>query len=522
LNPNVLWESTHSAETETVNRLEAELARIERAAKLGTWRWVIGEPAATWSPGLYTLLRLDPTAKPDHGMLMEGMDPADRLRVAEAIRDAFTTGQGFYFRSRDQAQNGTYRYFDTYGDVETKDGAVVAMTGVVQDVTDLFGAEEALKRSEEQHRLLTEQASDMISRNKADGTCVYLTRRSKQLLGYEPEELIGTRTITLVAEADRPAVSKVLSEVFRTGKPQVATYRLQHKQGHFVWVETSASGILSNDGVIREIVNVTRDVTERKKAEAEIEAARERAEAASRTKSRFLANMSHELRTPLNAIIGFSDILKQEMFGAVGNPRYREYASLINESGQLLLDLIGDILDMSKVEAGKYQLHLEEIGVSDLVESCVRLVHRRAEDSNVKLVTDIPAGSLLVRLDKRAVKQVLLNLLSNAVKFTPKDGSVTLKARLDADILTLSVMDTGVGIAVDDLPRLGQPFEQANIEADLTKTGTGLGLALVKSLVQLHGGAMRIESKLGAGTTVTVTLPATEHAFKVTQSAQVA
>jgi PAS domain S-box-containing protein len=520
LNPNVLWESP-PADAETVARLEAELARIQRAAKLGTWRWVIGEPAATWSPGLYTLLRLDPASKPDHEMLMVGMDPPDRLRVAEAIRDSFNTGKAFYFRSRDQAQHGSYRYFDTYGDVETKDGKVVAMTGVVQEVTDLVGAEEALKRSEEKHRLLTEQASDMISRNKSDGTCVYLTPRSKQLLGYEPSELIGARTIDLVAEDDRATVSKALSEVFRTGVPQTVTYRLRHKDGYFVWVETSASGIRSNDGRIREIVNVTRDVNERKKAEAELEAARERAEAANRTKSRFLANMSHELRTPLNAIIGFSDILKQEMFGAVGNPKYKEYANLINESGQLLLDLIGDILDMSKVEAGKYQLHLEQLELRELINSCVRLVHRRAEDGGVKLISEIPEGTHVVRLDKRAVKQVLLNLLSNACKFTPKDGTITVRARLESEVLTVAVIDTGVGIPVEDLPRLGQPFEQATVDSDLTKTGTGLGLALVKSLVQLHGGAMRIESKLGAGTTVTVTLPATAQAFQATQ-AQVA
>ena len=239
----------------------------------------------------------------------------------------------------------------------------------------------------------------------------------------------------------------------------------------------------------------------------ELRVAYERAEAASRTQSRFLASMSHELRTPLNAIIGFSDVLKQELYGPLGAVRYLEYAQLINESGQLLLDLISDILDMSKIEAGRYTLHVEEVDAAGLIGASVRLVQSRIQNHDVALHMTIEREPLLFKADKRAVKQVLLNLLSNAMKFTPAGGAVTIAAKADHARLRISVADTGIGIPEDALPRLGRPFEQVNADQNLSRSGTGLGLALVRSLAGLHGGEMKIESKIGAGTTVTVSFP---------------
>jgi two-component system cell cycle sensor histidine kinase PleC len=230
-----------------------------------------------------------------------------------------------------------------------------------------------------------------------------------------------------------------------------------------------------------------------------------RAEDASNAKSAFLANMSHELRTPLNAVIGFSEIMSQALFGPLGDPRYQQYSKDILASGQLLLDLINDILDMAKIEAGKFNLSPRPLDPLDAIEQAVRLVRRRAEDKGLQLIVDAPELPE-IEADHRAVKQMLLNLLSNAVKFTHK-GGIMVEARADETMVKLRVIDTGRGIAKDQLPRLARPFEQVDNEHSRENPGTGLGLALTKSLAEMHGGRLEIESQEGKGTVVTIVLP---------------
>ena len=231
-----------------------------------------------------------------------------------------------------------------------------------------------------------------------------------------------------------------------------------------------------------------------------------RAEEANQAKSKFLANMSHELRTPLNAIIGFSEIMEAAMFGPLGAEKYSEYSRDIRESGQYLLDVINDILDMSKIEAGGIRLHPEEVELDPVLADCLRVVWQRAGEKHLKLTSHVdPAISL--KADRRALKQIALNLLSNAVKFTPDGGAVTVRGHVRAGMVTIAIEDNGIGIPKDALHKLGRPFEQ--VESQLTKRhqGSGLGLAIAKSLVEMHGGAMRIRSTLGRGTTVVVRLP---------------
>jgi len=234
--------------------------------------------------------------------------------------------------------------------------------------------------------------------------------------------------------------------------------------------------------------------------------AKKTAEEANRTKSAFLANMSHELRTPLNAIIGFSDAIKQQLFGPVSNKRYLEYIGDIYDSGTHLLSLINDILDMSKIEAGKYELHVEALDATEVVDSSARFIRVRAEEAGVSLSVDAP-GSLTLWADVRALKQILLNLLTNAIKFTPKGGSVTLRVRAMDDDVEFLVVDTGIGIPARDLPRLGQRFEQVDNAMTRRREGTGLGLAMCRSLTELHKGQITITSEVGQGTTVSVRLP---------------
>ena len=238
--------------------------------------------------------------------------------------------------------------------------------------------------------------------------------------------------------------------------------------------------------------------------------ARDAAEAASLTKSEFLANMSHELRTPLNAIIGFSEIMMNELFGSIGTATYRDYAVDIHESGHHLLTLINDILDVSKAEAGKIELREEPVDLGEAVRSSIRLVRARAESGDVAISVRDCCMPLVLRADGRRLKQILLNILANAIKFTPAGGEVSVNAWREPDgRLVLVVEDTGIGIAAEDIPKALAPFSQIEGHPGTEQEGTGLGLPLTKSLMELHGGKLEIDSTPGHGTIVRLSFPAT-------------
>ena len=248
-----------------------------------------------------------------------------------------------------------------------------------------------------------------------------------------------------------------------------------------------------------------RDATLQHAREQGLEAARAEAERQDQGKTRFLANMSHELRTPLNAVLGFADIMKQRLFGPLPD-RYAEYADSIHEAGEHLLRLINDVLDLSKIEAERYVLSLERFDAREVVSTAMTLVRLAAEEKGLNLTGVLPAEPTPVNADRRALTQIALNLLSNAVKFTPKGGTVTVTVEAVGPYLELIVADTGVGIAAEDLKRLGRPFEQAG-GPEQRAQGTGLGLSLARSLAELHGGRVTIESTLGEGAAVTARLP---------------
>jgi len=234
--------------------------------------------------------------------------------------------------------------------------------------------------------------------------------------------------------------------------------------------------------------------------------AQEAAESASRTKSEFLANMSHELRTPLNAVIGFSDLMLHKVYGPLAD-KYQSYAELIHDAGNHLLNLVSDILDLAKIEAGKMVLDIRQTDLSGVVDSCLQLSAGMAEGRQVKLVKEVPDAPVLIDADARACKQILLNLLSNAVKFSSSGGSVKVSLEVKPDFVRMRVRDKGIGIPADVLPRLGGAFEQAANDPHLAREGTGLGLALVRRLAAAHGGSVHLASTENVGTCVTVELP---------------
>ncbi|HEX3429297.1 MAG TPA: PAS domain-containing sensor histidine kinase [Rhizomicrobium sp.] len=356
------------------------------------------------------------------------------------------------------------------------------------------------------YRFLADHATDLITRHAADGRIGFASPASRRLLGAEPNAIEDKLPAALVHEDDADVVRCALADAAAWGHETAAEVRFRRADGSFVWAEMRCRPVAPGDRK-SEIVAVTRDISDRKENERALVAARDLAEQASRAKSRFLANMSHELRTPLNAIIGFSEVMTHEMFGPIGAVRYLEYAKLIHESGGHLLALINGVLDMSKIEAGKFELQEEIFDLVQDAEQSLRFVRLQAERKGVALKTTIAPGARSIFADRRAVKQILLNLLANAVKFTPRGGEIWIAAARDGGGIDLAVADTGVGIPKNDLQRLGTPFEQARDQQVRVAEGTGLGLSLVKALAALHDGEMCIQSREGEGTVVRVRLP---------------
>jgi cell cycle sensor histidine kinase DivJ len=368
-------------------------------------------------------------------------------------------------------------------------------------------ADQAAAEGAAMYRFLADNAMDLITRHSADGRIRFASPAAQNLLGLAPDALIGLAPAALVHPDDLRVIQAAFMEASYFARAATAEIRLKRGDSTFVWSEIRCRPAAPANGKAADIVAVTRDITERKSHERALIEARDLAEEANRAKSSFLANMSHELRTPLNAIIGFSEVMTHEMFGPVGSPRYLEYSRLIHESGEHLLELINGILDMSKIEAGKFELSEEIFDLEETAAACARFVRQPAERAGVALKIAIAPGARTIFADKRAIKQVLVNLLSNGVKFTPRGGEVRITASLDTRGIEIEVSDSGVGISARDLERLGQPFEQVEGEHVRSKEGTGLGLALVKALASMHGGEATIESALGVGTTVHVRLP---------------
>ncbi len=377
-------------------------------------------------------------------------------------------------------------------------------------------AEIKLRASEAQFRALIAGSIQGVLIFREDRP-LFANQALADIFGYDsPENVLALESVSdLEAEHERERLAAYVAARLRHDQA-AARYEFEGvcRDGSPVWVETFVTVV---DWEERPAIQwTTVNITQRKRAEealattlADLEIARDEAETANRAKSEFLATMSHELRTPLNAIIGFSEMIKDESLGPDAVAKYREYAKDIHFSGQHLLSLINDILDLSKVESGAEELHDDVIDVPTLLGSIDRLVRHRAEKGEIKLEQEIPDDLPALAVDERKVKQILVNLLTNAIKFTEPGGSVTLKTwcRRDSGFI-FQITDTGIGIEPRDIPKALSRFGQVDSALNRKQMGTGLGLPLSKALTELHGGSLDLQSQLGVGTTVTVRFPA--------------
>jgi PAS domain S-box-containing protein len=379
--------------------------------------------------------------------------------------------------------------------------------GVIRDVTERRHAEEALRTSTARLGALIEALPDIAFIMDADGRYREVLAPRTDLMVAPADAVIGRRLAEVLPPEVAAPLTDAIRETLHIGTPQTMEYALSVPAGRR-WFEARTSALPADFGPAPMVLVLARDVTERVLAAERLALAKEQAEGANRIKSNFLATMSHELRTPLNAIIGFSEIMVHQVFGPIGSTRYAEYARHIQDSGTHLLELINDVLDMSKLEAGRYTLEEREIKLAEVLNSCLTVNAIPAESGGVALEPAIRPPLPRLRGDERAVRQVVLNLLSNAVKFTPSGGRVTLSAALAADgSLEVTVTDTGIGIAPAALLHIAEPFQQADNTISRRFGGTGLGLAISRNLMELHGGTLTVASAIGHGTTVTASFP---------------
>ncbi len=387
-------------------------------------------------------------------------------------------------------------------------GQISAITGIVQALPEESHRLEAIAGLRERIDDLMRLVSDWMWETDPGLKLTHMSSRVTEMLGYHPRELLGRSLLSLGSDQAEP---DALEQRFRRHSPfRNQPFEVVAKSGEVKTFLLSAVPVFNFlTGTLTGFRGTATDITELRRREVGLRAAKEMAEMASRAKTEFLANMSHELRTPLNAIIGFAEVMHMELLGPIGNQQYHGYVGDIHDSARHLLGLINDILDVAKIEAGRAELTETSVDVRGIFEAVTRLIRERALRAEVRLETFVQPNLPALSADERKLKQILINLLSNSVKFTPAGGTIRLAARLvEGGDLEFTIADTGVGIAAIDIDRVMEPFGQVDSSINRKHSGTGLGLPLTRGLVELHGGSFSLASQPGIGTTVTIRLPA--------------
>ena len=531
------WQAAKANEADA--SLTLATTRLDKAldgGQCGMWDWNLEDGRIFWSQSMFSILGMK-----SNGTLLTFADIVHRLHPDDArideIVDDLLQGRRAVFDNefRMQHEDGSWVWLRARAALApaVKDD-VPHLVGIVFDVTRQKQLDKLNSDAEVRLKDAIENISEAFVLWDTDSKLVLCNSKYQQFHSLPPSVCEPGTAYSVVAAASRePTVNKFVPGQIngksgsRSIEVQLADGRWlqinerRTKDGGFVSVGTDISALKHQEESLlkseKTLMVAVRDLQrERQTAEEQSQRLAEladkyasektRAEAANRSKSEFLANMSHELRTPLNAIIGFSEVMTSEFFGPLGSSKYSEYAADIRKSGHFLLDVINDILDMSKIEAGRTDLEFSNVDLAGVVDDVMRLIGPRAAESGIAVKQDLRKIESFVA-DRRALKQVIINLMSNAVKFTPEGGTITLAAQGDSKQVTLSIIDTGIGIPQRDIEKLGRPFEQVENQFTKTRGGSGLGLAISRSLVELHGGTLSIQSSVGKGTTVKVMLP---------------
>jgi PAS domain S-box-containing protein len=531
---------------------QKQLQVAYRLAEIGSWNWNFSDKTITWSEEVYRMIGRDFQQLDFHDTKHPQIYTRESWELLKkTANDSLKTGKSCQIELELVHPDGSNRWVNWIGGViYDHRGKIAGMHGTVQNITERKRMEKALLEAQKQLQDAYRLAKIGIWNWNPSEKTITWSEELYRITGQKFEQLTfpDTHHPQVYTRKSWEQLKRAVNDCWKTGKSIQLELEVMHPDGSTHWLNWICGAIYDNSEKIIGVHGTAQNITERKRAEEEIRQhrdhleelvaarttelrkvnaeladennrrkaieealyiAKEQAEAANQAKSDFLANMSHELRTPLNSVIGFSEVLKNQLFGPL-NEKQQEYVQFILGSGKHLLNLIDDILDLSKVEAGKMELNPQIFSIKEMLTGINLMFREKALNHGIhismEIAADVPAQ---INADGKIVKQIMFNLLSNAVKFTPDSGSVKITAKFakDNNSVTLAVEDTGIGIKTDDLPKIFLPFSQIESPYTKTKTGTGLGLAVTKRLVELHGGTVQMESKLGKGSKVTIIIP---------------
>lgn len=523
----IVKDQTQKFEISQFHMREAErrLRIAIEGAKCGVWDWNLADDNVFLTSRLAQSLNLGEGGRFSTEELMNGIIEEDRLRLRAALRASMQIGAvdiTIRVKSQNPKEKPIFLQFRGRAALQKDEPNFIRIIGVSIDVSEQMQTEQRVAAAERRLKDAINSFTGPFALWSKEGALLMWNDAFGRVFGLDAATMHPGAKYENVAKASSVAVASR-----RADRSDAQAQEIELQNGDWIRLierRTSDGGmvsigidistqkqseaeVLQSEKQLRNVVEALKS-SENEAAELAKRYEREkiRAEHASKSKDVFLANMSHELRTPLNAIIGFSDMMMREMYGVLGNPNYKEYARDINQSGIHLLELINGVLDMAKIDAGKFKIYPQNMSIDEAIDQSIRIVRGKAEEKSIILEKDIDENDE-IHADARAIRQILINLLSNAIKFTENKGRVLIRTRRNAENITISVIDNGIGIAENDLPRLAKPFEQVENEHSRTNQGTGLGLALVNSFAHLHGGKMQITSKTGVGTKVDIILP---------------
>ncbi|AUT01740.1 hypothetical protein CLI64_15850 [Nostoc sp. CENA543] len=472
------------------------------------------------SSGCYALYGVSPEAVMTGEYLLSDFEhPDDRPRIQQAIEQSIKNLSLFREQFRIISHTGKIKWIQVVAQPKIYPDELIMSDGVVIDISEQQAArherqqaEIALAESEAKFRGLVEGVTDVIWSAETNGILIYLSPQFQTMFGLNPADYVGKCFLDLIHPDDLEGILVSIRHLIEKGG-KILNQEFRHlcQDGSYLWVTVNATPIYDAEGHVIRHQGIIRDISDRKKHEEQLEKTNAELIRATRLKDEFLATMSHELRTPLNAILGMTEGLQDEIFGEVNEKQLRAL-NTIEHSGNHLLELINEILDLSKIASGQIQLNCANTAVIPLCQQSLEFIRPQAAKKSIQIESKLPIDLPQLYIDERRICQVLINLLNNAVKFTPKGGSITLEvifpsANERQNYLQIAITDTGIGIAPENFQKVFEPFIQIDSSLNRNYEGTGLGLALVKRIVELHGGEVTLTSQLGVGSCFAIYLP---------------